>query len=74
MNIAEMMIDGESSIQWLSSNQIKVIKREACREIFRKSLKENLLQSFTPKEKFLEFTVWSTTFDEIEEFFAVDVD
>jgi hypothetical protein len=39
-------------------------------ELFREWLKDRLSSNLSPKEKFLEFSVWSTTFDEIEEYFA----
>ncbi len=54
----------------LSKSKIQKIKREACVELFRDWLKERLSSNLSPKEKFLEFSVWSTTFDEIEEYFA----
>lgn len=61
-------------IGWLSFNQIKTIKREACLELFRKWIEKRLLTTLSSKERFLEFTVWSTTFDQIEEFFADTID
>lgn len=63
-------------VQWLSNKDIQRLKIEACHDLYKEWLKDRVFSvlDMTPREKCLEINVWASTFDQIEEYLANNID
>lgn len=63
-------------IQWLSDIDIQRLKIESCHDMYKEWLKDRVFSvlDMTSREKCLELNVWASTFDQIEEYFAHNID